>query len=435
MKNLLLFDTLRGEHSTGLLSVFKNKKKKTFYSLLKAVGTPDKMYDKYPKYFKKGVYDTSDNPFLLMGHNRFATQGKIDEEGAHPFVFDNLIGAHNGTVRQWSLRDFHGANDFDIDSQIIYSELSHSGDIKKVWGELDGAASLTWYNRKNNTMNFIRNDERPMKICFTIDRRTMFWASEEWMLVVALNKAGIKHTDIFSTDEDIHYEFNVEGDKITSKEEEYEPRKPVYYNYYNNGYQRNIWPTNIIPSMKTGGDAVRIKLLKSKVVDNLKVYLAEFHFVESPDVKFPIEVKYQYVSNPNNIIGNKIEAALKKGNKYYYTRFNHVYHMEGTDRIWYDNIYLDDVQTESGLEDKETKKKPKEVVKKSTVIDKTIEKLWKTPFNEVLWKDKFEDTYHVCENCLTNIYWEDRTTIKVISKDACLCGECSDLPYLSHYMT
>jgi len=146
MKSLLLFDTLRGEHSTGLLSAYK-RKKKFMYSNLKAVGVPDNLYKKYPGWFKGGLYDGHETPFLLMGHNRYATQGAIDVDGAHPFVFDNLIGAHNGTIRQWSLRDFHGANDFDIDSQIVYSELSENGDLEKVWKEIDGAAALTWWDR------------------------------------------------------------------------------------------------------------------------------------------------------------------------------------------------------------------------------------------------------------------------------------------------
>ena len=430
LKNLLLFDTTRGEHSTGLLSVFKAKKKKSFFLLLKAVGSPEKLYEKHPEFFDKGVYDHKDNPFLLMGHNRWATQGAIDEEGAHPFLFDNLIGAHNGTVRQWSLKDFHGAKKFDIDSQIIFSELSHSGDIKKVWGELDGAASLTWYNRKNGTMNFLRNDERPMQICFTPDRRTMFWASEAWMLTIALAKAGIKHLDIVSTEEDMHYEFTIkDGVPIAHKEEEYEPRKPFVYSYGQN-YQQKFWPIECTSHMKEGEDSIRVKLIEMKYVDGIRFFSAEFYFVTNPEEKFPVRIKYQYINRPEEGLKRKIEDSIKKGGIYFYTKFRHVCHIDKIDSLWYDSLYLDDVQTESGVEEKkEVGKEPKKK------FNNKVEKLWRSPENELIWQAKFEEQYFFCENCHSNIFWEDRTRIKVISKESCLCEECSNLPFLSHYMT
>ncbi|NOQ73266.1 MAG: hypothetical protein GQ574_14765 [Crocinitomix sp.] len=421
MKSLLMFDTLRGEHSTGLLSVFKGEGEKHFFHNLKEVGTPDRLYEAYPALFDKGVYKSKKPVILLMGHNRFATQGAIDVDGAHPFKFKNLVGAHNGTIAQWSLKDFHGANDFDIDSQILYSELSENGDLGKVWGEFYGAASLTWYDRITGKLNFIRNDQRPMNYCYSTDKKTLFWASEEWMLNIALAYAKVTHTKVMSTDVNTHYEFEVDsGKKVLVETKEVEGRKPYSYHNYQKQTpkpRQNGWPINLVDSnLMNGGKVVRLKLLK-KVVGETGVpeFVCDVTGELDDKVLYQLNLSCQFRGSLNKSLEGQIEASIKSGQAYHLACERSIYGNEWKKRIWFNSCALDPLQ------------KPNEEKAKK------VETLWQSPFNEMLWKKRFEKTYNICENCFKDISWKDRFIIKAVSKHTCLCEDCAELEVFKHY--
>lgn len=184
--NLLQFDTVRGPHSTGVLVVNSHK----HASVHKELGTPWELFDSLK--FEKAMNGINN---VLLGHNRYATKGAINVANAHPFLFDGVIGAHNGTlVSQYTLDDYR---DFDVDSENIYHHMNNNG-VDDTIQKLNGAFALTWYDRKDGTVNFIRNSQRPLFYAFTEDRKTLFWASEEWMLSVALGRNGIKHSGIIN---------------------------------------------------------------------------------------------------------------------------------------------------------------------------------------------------------------------------------------------
>lgn len=119
---------------------------------------------------------------------------------------ENLVGAHNGTlVNQGLLPD---STKFEVDSENILHSIEKIG-VEDTWSRLHGAAALVWYEWDGNYINFLRNKERPMFITFTPDRKTLFWASESWMLEGVLAKNGIKHTEIFDTKTDHHYRMHI----------------------------------------------------------------------------------------------------------------------------------------------------------------------------------------------------------------------------------
>lgn len=184
-KRLLEIDTIRGPHSTGVLAV--NSAGAT--EVVKAVGTPWSLYEL--KAFDNVMRGSL---LVLMGHNRWATKGKISRRNAHPFEHDHIIGAHNGTLRsQQLLPDYQN---FDVDSDNIFHAMAKIGvddTIKKTCG----AFALTWYDSAQQTMNFVRNDERPLFLAESEDKRTVFWASERWMLDVTLTLADIKYREPF----------------------------------------------------------------------------------------------------------------------------------------------------------------------------------------------------------------------------------------------
>lgn len=198
-KDLLLIDALRGDHSTGVLFV------------------PRKLQDK-PFVYKKAsdpIWFLEDNEVrlsiakgnkCLLGHNRFATIGHIIDGNAHPFMFNNIAGAHNGTLR--NQRALVDSGDFEVDSANIFHSIEKVG-LEETYKVIRGAWALTWWNEEEQTVNFIRNKKRPLSYCYSEDKKTLFWASEGGMLVFILNRRGIKHTEIINTTPHHLYSFKI----------------------------------------------------------------------------------------------------------------------------------------------------------------------------------------------------------------------------------
>lgn len=142
------------------------------------------------------------NTNVLIGHNRYATQGAINSTNAHPFKHGDIVGVHNGTlVGQYLLPDYL---DYQVDSENIIHSINKIGS-KETWGKVNGAAALVWWNIKDQTLHFLRNNERPMCYCYSLDSKTLFWASEAWMLEGILGRNDIMHHQIFETE--IHNEY------------------------------------------------------------------------------------------------------------------------------------------------------------------------------------------------------------------------------------
>lgn len=184
-RDLLALDILRGPHSTGVASINGTGN----WTLTKKKGNAWDLFE------TKGYEDTLRlMSYCLIGHNRYATKGKINNVNAHPFEFENVVGAHNGTIRgQWRLPD---SKDFEVDSENIFHSINTEG-LDYTLGVLDGAYALTYWDKRTQELILLRNNERELSYCYSEDGSAVFWASEEWMLHVALSRNNVKYGDIF----------------------------------------------------------------------------------------------------------------------------------------------------------------------------------------------------------------------------------------------
>lgn len=181
-----MLDTIRGADSTGIFSSSKYVEKN---EIVKDTGTPfDGILDS-----KGGKSVFFNNNKLLIGHNRAATKGKVTPENAHPFEHDHIVGVHNGTIRKQHL--FLDHTKFEVDSDNLYYNLSKEG-LEETLKKTDGAYALVYYDKEQQEVNFVRNNERPLYYMYSEDGKCLFWASEPWMLEVALFKANIKHGQV-----------------------------------------------------------------------------------------------------------------------------------------------------------------------------------------------------------------------------------------------
>jgi len=205
LQTLLILDALRGIDSTGIAVIGNQEDVK----VAKALGNPYELIG--TKAYDKAMLGTNR---AIIGHNRFGTQGKLTKANAHPFEFDTLVGAHNGTLTSKHLLE--DAKMFDVDSENLFHHIDKKG-LHSALEELSGAWSLVWWNKQDTSLNFLRNKERPMFITRNVANTCLFWASEKWMLDVALGRNGIHRQDIVETQVDMHYEFIIGNTGLIDK--------------------------------------------------------------------------------------------------------------------------------------------------------------------------------------------------------------------------
>ena len=179
-KAMLCLDTIRGPDSTGVLAVSGS----TGHEIFKKVGTPWDCFSEaaFEKIFKY-------TNVLLLGHNRAATVGIVTEKNAHPFDVGEIIGVHNGTLRNERKLDDHEF--FDVDSETLLHNFANNG-VAETVKILDGAFAVVFYDKRDHTLHFVRNKERPLSYAYSKDMKTLFWASEAWMLQIACARYGVE---------------------------------------------------------------------------------------------------------------------------------------------------------------------------------------------------------------------------------------------------
>lgn len=181
-EDLLILDVIRGPHSTGV-AILKDEDKTP--KVIKGVVYPNVLLESrdYQK-ATDGIVN-----LLMMGHNRFATRGKVTKKNAHPFKRGDITLCHNGTL--WSTYTLGIKQKFETDSETLTESISTNG-IADTWENVDGAATLTWWDRKDKSFNVITNGKRPFHFGRTADKKTLIWASENWMLRGACSRKNIK---------------------------------------------------------------------------------------------------------------------------------------------------------------------------------------------------------------------------------------------------
>lgn len=187
-RDMLLVDAIRGIDSTGVLAV-DQVGERINWTTEKDLGGPTNLWDWNNSniFNDRGVCKTM--PKILLGHNRAATMGKIDVESAHPFVEGDVIGVHNGTLRHYS--DLSGYTHGCLDSRVLLRNINEEG-VADTWKKFHGAAAVVWYNDAEDTLNMVRNSERPLYVAYTEDKKVVMWASESWMIHILAGKHDIK---------------------------------------------------------------------------------------------------------------------------------------------------------------------------------------------------------------------------------------------------
>lgn len=123
---------------------------------------------------ENNIFEQLEPDNQLIGHVRAATIGVKNENNAHPWEFKNIVGLHNGTLRDYILPEYSIAKkygfthaDYDVDSQVLLKALDRNfetleNNLLPALEEYEGAAALLMYNKSRETIFACHDDERPL---------------------------------------------------------------------------------------------------------------------------------------------------------------------------------------------------------------------------------------------------------------------------------
>jgi predicted glutamine amidotransferase len=431
---LLHFDVIRGHHSTGVAAIHKQMEvgvpvyKSYIY---KELGFPENLYKAYPQDWKDYIYQRN-NPICIMGHNRWATQGGISKETAHPFEFDNVIGAHNGTVSQWSMSSLHGHKKYNIDSKIIYHHLSETkGDIQSVWDVADGAMALTWWDKVEFNLKVARNNQRSLFYTKVKNKETIFWASEAWMLQVALDKSKIDFDKIHPFQIDTLYTFNLDGYKVVKTKKPLSPfKRPVYQgsphifskgtsqqNQFKGGNVIN-YPSNTNPPKDNNSKVPETSWLK--VTEYNQQGKEKHEGVFFGKLEDGSEIRISTGGNYQKDHHSKLMKACEDKRPYFRFKTTEQYYMYNMINVHSSVLEHMKNVINSGWE----WDKPKDIPQKEEpfVFGFLQHKLTEKQF--------FLDYEGVCCCCNNAVAWEQASTCAYISENMLVCKTCQDDPWV-----
>lgn len=193
MRDGLCMSSLRGSHSTGIALVPKEPGKEDAVIYKRAMHPFDfvdtKKFDKSLMWIEKHRH--------VLGHTRFATVGKINQETAHPFHFDGIFMVHNGTLVDW--RKLVPDEQFISDSEMLCYLLSTVGPYE-TFKQIEGAWAVVWSDTETGKLHLARNAERSLSFATIKDQDTIVFASEGGMLKWCAQRVGLPIDTTYSID-------------------------------------------------------------------------------------------------------------------------------------------------------------------------------------------------------------------------------------------
>ena len=249
-QNMLVCDSLRGEDSTGVFGVYKNRQART----IKVAAEPHMLFrcPEWDDFRTKAISSMQ----IVVGHNRSATRGAVTTNNAHPFSEGKIVLVHNGTLH--NQKDFN--KEVEVDSHAITHALNERP-AKEVLKEIDGAFAFVWYNRDDQKLYIARNSERPLS--FVETSTNIYFASEAGMLDFVLSRKPGAHDKAQPFPVGKLISFDARGNKEEEDFELFTRPKPMGVVTYHRK------PTIITPTTTTGttgsstvikGDIVLIKV-------------------------------------------------------------------------------------------------------------------------------------------------------------------------------
>lgn len=230
LKDAFTANMLRGTHSSGIFQVAQGDSSISSYKRALTGYSFASMQD------ARAILDKSNRARATVCHVRAATTGAVTDVNAHPFVItredtSKLVGVHNGTLTNW--RNKEGAAGEDVDSAWAFKMLAEHG--MDAFKYFNGAFAFVWFDSREPDYIYIaRNEQRPLFMMLSEDRKTIIGASELGMLGWLTERNGIKGVAdnkerFFYTEPGYVYKYSLKdiGSRDRSKFPAYDPSTTI----------------------------------------------------------------------------------------------------------------------------------------------------------------------------------------------------------------
>ena len=221
LPNLLIAGNLRGTDGAGLFSINKDFSTK----ISKKAGNSFHLL--FSKEFEEHKKDIWINGIAYFGHNRAATKGEIKDKNTHPFETKNIILIHNGTVLS-GLNEYEKTH--DVDSAALAHMIEENG-MLETSKQVSMAYALIWYDKRDKTLHFCRNGERPLTVLET--NSGYYFVSEPPMMKWILERHSEKIINEVPVKPLIEFVLDFKTQDIKQNELTTKQYTSNYYNNYN----------------------------------------------------------------------------------------------------------------------------------------------------------------------------------------------------------
>jgi hypothetical protein len=212
-KQMFMTMTVRGEDGSG--GYWASPDKDVQY--LKRSGNPWWLF--FDEGFKPFMAGAKDKARAFVGHSRYSTKGENTDENTHPFQKDHITMVHNGTIHH----GLHYPKDVVVDSHALTIQLADKG--LDVFNDVTGAYACVWYDRDKNTINFIKNHERPL--CMIKALGSYYFASEmPHLLWIFGRTTSSRQYEVVTLTNHTHYSIKLDDPKLELVEVELD--RPKY---------------------------------------------------------------------------------------------------------------------------------------------------------------------------------------------------------------
>lgn len=227
-QGLLNIASFRGRDGSGVVLVGDTSKKKPTPAIR---SLKSKLISGHLAYSAEVEALLSKGTTVAIGHARWPTKGGNDAKNLHPHRSDHIVGVHNGTMY-----DVCGQKipDNASDSALFFQAIAEKG-IEEAWKTSSGAACLVYIDEKEQTVNFIRNGQRPMMFRnygWNKNISTLFWASESSMLdfVCSRTMASTNHWNTYLPADTV-FVYPLDPDNPITPTKTIDLKKPVVSTY------------------------------------------------------------------------------------------------------------------------------------------------------------------------------------------------------------
>jgi hypothetical protein len=184
MPELLFVNQLRGRDACGVFGA--HRESPDHVDWCKMAASADAFLDWAEPH--KRFFKPAEEFRFMVAHNRAATMGAADNiNAAHPHAVGPITLVHNGTL------SYYPRTEFESDSHYIAGLLADNkkGDFLEVERKINGAWALVWHDARDNSLNFVRNNARPLHFLST-DDKVLWFASEPKMAEFILDRKNKK---------------------------------------------------------------------------------------------------------------------------------------------------------------------------------------------------------------------------------------------------